>query len=89
VQVVDAEGVETQYPAPDRQCVQLCEQIAQEGTPVTLTLVTGKRDGVVKLKAVQRFGVADAESAKAIGDAAELERETLTTLSLTAKDIPF
>jgi phage recombination protein Bet len=55
VTAMDAAGVETTYPAPDRQCVELCEQIAQEGTPVKLALVIGKRDGKTKLKAVVRY----------------------------------
>ncbi len=55
VVVVDAQGAEATYPTPDRQCVELCEQIAQEGTPVKLSLVIGKRDGKTKLKSVERW----------------------------------
>lgn len=57
VTVIDSDGVEITYPTPDRQCVALCEQIAQAEPPepVTLTLVKGARDGKVKLKAVKRW----------------------------------
>jgi phage recombination protein Bet len=55
VEVVDANGETVSYPAPDRQCIELCEQIAQDGTPVKLALVIGKRDGKTKLKAVSRY----------------------------------
>lgn len=55
VMVVDADGSEMTYPTPDRQCVELCEQIQQEGTPVKLSLVKGARDGKVKLKSVERW----------------------------------
>lgn len=55
VTTVDPAGVETIYPTPDRQCYELCEQIAQAGTPVKLTLVKGVRDQKIKLKAVERW----------------------------------
>jgi phage recombination protein Bet len=55
VTVVDAQGVEATYPTPDRGCVELCEQIVQEGMPVKLTLVKGVRDGKVKIKSVERW----------------------------------
>jgi hypothetical protein len=55
VTVMDAQGEEISYPVPDRQCVQLAEQIAQEGGPVTLTLVKGARDGKIKVKAIHRY----------------------------------
>ena len=65
VTVIDGDGVEITYPTPDRQCVQLCEQIAQDDppTPVTLTLVKGKRDGIVKLKGVTRWTAAPLDDA--------------------------
>jgi hypothetical protein len=53
--VVDANGTEETYPVPDRQCVALAEQIAQEGVPVTLERVKGARDGKVKVKAIRRY----------------------------------
>lgn len=55
VTVVDAAGEEHTYPTPERQCAELCEQIVQEGVPVKLLLVKGRRDGVVKLKSVERW----------------------------------
>ena len=55
VAVVDAAGVETTYPVPDRQCAELCEQLAQEGGPVTLTIVKGARDQKLKVKAAHRL----------------------------------
>ena len=72
VTVVDADGVETSYPTPDRQCVELCEQIVQADPPqpVTLTLVTGARDKKVKLKSVARWRpVASATTENAAIDA--------------------
>jgi len=56
IAVVDADGEEMSYPVPDRQCAELCEQLVQEGCPVTLTLVKGARDGKVKVKAAHRIG---------------------------------
>jgi hypothetical protein len=55
IAVVDANGTEETYPVPDRQCVALAEQIAQEGVPVTLERVKGARDGKVKVKAIHRY----------------------------------
>lgn len=55
VLVVDEHGLETVYPTPDRQCVELCEALLQEAVPVTLDRVKGKRDGVVKLKGAHRW----------------------------------
>lgn len=57
VTVIDKDGVEITYPAPNRQCVALCEQIAQAvpPEPVTLTLVIGARDKKTKIKAVARW----------------------------------
>lgn len=55
VDVVDGNGEAHTYPAPDRQCVELCEQVVQEGVPVAVKLVTGARDGKVKLKGVTRW----------------------------------
>lgn len=75
--VVDANGVETEYPVPDRQCAALCEQLVQEGGPVTLQLVTGKRDGKVKVKAVHRYQPVEPMP---VGDEPQ---------PITADDIPF
>lgn len=55
VRVVDEHGEEVLYPAPDEQCVKLCEQLQQERVPVTLDRVKGARNGVVKLKGVKRW----------------------------------
>lgn len=55
VKVVDAKGVETEYPIPETRTAELCEAIQQEGVPAVLTLVTGARDKKVKVKAVSRW----------------------------------
>lgn len=58
ITVVDRDGVETVHKTTERQCAALCEAIAQEGVPVTLTLdpiTRGKNAGKVKLAAVQRW----------------------------------
>jgi hypothetical protein len=58
VTVVDADGVEAVHKTTERRCAELCEQIAQEGVPVTLDLQTitrGKNAGHVKLAAVHRY----------------------------------
>lgn len=80
VTTVDVNGVVDDYPTPDRQCVELCEQIAQEGTPVKLSLVRGARDGKVKLKAVARYRAEAAQDAP-LG--------VVDGVPLTDKDIPF
>ncbi len=59
VTVVDAQGVETIHKTTERQCAALCEQLAQEGVPVTLTLAPitrGKNAGKVKLTGAHRLG---------------------------------
>lgn len=63
VTVLDEHGVEFVYPAPDRQCAELCEQIAQENPPVPVTLerVVGVRDKKAKLKAIHRYTPPPAE----------------------------
>lgn len=65
VTVVDSAGVETTYPAPDTQCLALCESIVQENPPqpVVLTLVIGARDKRTKLKGVSRWSDAKQENA--------------------------
>lgn len=58
VTVVDANGVEVMHKTTERQLAELCEQIAQEGVPVTLDLQTitrGKNVGKFKLSAVHRW----------------------------------
>lgn len=55
IDTIDANGESVWYPVPDRQCAELCEQIAQEGVPVALTLVKGARDGKVKVKGAKRY----------------------------------
>ena len=58
VTVVDARGEEATFKTTDRQCAELCEQIAQEGTPVTLELqeiTRGKNAGKEKLVGVKRY----------------------------------
>lgn len=85
VTVVDGAGVETTYPAPDRQCAELCEQLAQDGAAVKLTLVKGARDGKVKIKAVHRYGSEPA----AIAPPVELPPVPDGAMHITADDIPF
>ena len=84
VTVVDAHGVQAIYKTTERQCAVLCEQIAQEAVPVTLTLTPitrGKNAGHVKLTAVQRCvpQVSDIS-----GTGADEENA-----GLSAEDIPF
>ena len=58
VVVVDRHGVEVTHKTTERQCAELCEQIAQEGVPVTLDLqniTRGKNAGKVKLAGVHRY----------------------------------
>jgi len=78
--LIDANGEEHTYPVPDRQCAALCEQLVQEGCPVTLTLVKGARDGKVKVKAVHRVGAVIEATATAVHEPAP---------QITADDIPF
>jgi hypothetical protein len=78
--VVDEHGVETEHKTTDRRCAELCEQIAQEGVPVTLDLepiTRGKNVGKVKLTGVHRY----------TPDAAPVFNEPIP--ALTADDIPF
>lgn len=55
IEVVDGAGETVMYPVPDRECVALAENIVQEGVPVALERVKGKRDGIVKVKAIHRY----------------------------------
>lgn len=58
VTVVDANGEQVTHKTTERQCAALCEQIAQEGVPVTLDLqpiTRGKNAGKVKLAGVKRW----------------------------------
>jgi phage recombination protein Bet len=87
--VVDAAGEEHEYPVPDRQCYELVEQIAQDDppVPVKLTLVIGKIDKKVKVKAVNRYVAPAAPVELVEGDViTSVDGETYR---LTAKDIPF
>lgn len=76
--VVDEHGAEVSYPIPDRQCVALAEQVAQEGVPVTLDRVVGKIDKKTKVKAIHRYGAPGASDG-----AAE------PPLTIDASQIPF
>lgn len=52
------DGEEVTHKTNERECVSLCEQIAQDGVPVTLELqpiTRGKNKGQVKLVGVHRF----------------------------------
>lgn len=82
VAVVDAAGEEHTYPVPDRQCAALCEQVVQEGAPVTLSLVKGVRDGKVKIKAVHRVSAA-------LEGIVELPETPAQAPPITADEIPF
>lgn len=86
ITVLDEEDRETTYPAPDAQCVALCEQIAQEQPPVavTLTLVKGVRDGKVKLKGVRREPTM--KQLRGAGDAAEAALNEAIDAEIAAKD---
>ena len=58
VTVVDANGEQATHKTTERQCAALCEQIVQEGVPVTLDLqpiTRGKNAGKVKLTGVHRL----------------------------------
>jgi hypothetical protein len=79
--VVDANGEQQTYPVPDSQCAALCEQLAQEQGPVTLTLVTGARDKKVKVKGAARW--------TATPPTAPENGQPSAALPLTADDIPF
>ena len=87
VDVVDGAGELISYPVPDRQCAELCEQIAQEGIPVKLTLVTGARDGKVKLKAVTRYAPAPAPAMNT--NVHDHQFDEPIDPPLTDADIPF
>lgn len=56
--VVDERGEESTHKSTDRKLSELCEQIAQQGVPVTLefqTIARGKNAGKQKLSAVHRY----------------------------------
>jgi hypothetical protein len=58
IEVVDGNGVSTTYKTTERQCAELCEQVAQEGVPVTLNLQTitrGVNQGKQKLASIVRW----------------------------------
>jgi phage recombination protein Bet len=79
VEVVDADGVVSTYPTTERQCAELCEQLAQEAVPVYIglkTITRGKNAGKNKLESVKRW-----EPAPIV---AEAEKVTIT-----ADEIPF
>jgi hypothetical protein len=62
ITVVDEHGVETVHKTTERKVAELCEQIAQEGVPVTLTLTPitrGVNAGKEKLTAVKRYAPED------------------------------
>jgi phage recombination protein Bet len=84
VTVVDEHGQEMTYPTPDRQCVELCEQLVQEGKPVTLSLVKGARDGKIKIKAAHRYGVIEAMAIETVRP-----EPVAPPLAMTADEIPF
>ncbi len=78
VTVVDAQGVETIHKTTERQCAALCEQLAQEGVPVTLTLASitrGKNAGKMKLTGAHRWApeVVKAENATIDAEIAKAE----------------
>lgn len=58
VTVVDSNGVEVTHKTTEARCAALCEQLAQEGVPVTLDLqpiTRGKNAGHVKLVGAHRY----------------------------------
>lgn len=77
VRVRDDKGVETTYPTPDEKCVKLAEQIFQERVPVTIERVKGKRDGVIKIKAVKRYAPEPPKDENAALDAEIAEEPVL------------
>lgn len=85
--IVDDTGTEALYQIPDRQCVQLCEAIAQEFVAVTMDRVKS-RTGTLKIKAVHRV---PAKPLYDVGDLDGGERAMAPADApiLTDKDIPF
>ena len=80
ITVVDEHGVEVTHKTTERQCAELCEQVAQEGVPATLTLAPitrGKNAGHVKLAAVQRYVAAPAPEENAAIDAEIAARDAV------------
>jgi hypothetical protein len=80
VLVVDGHGAEVSYKTTERRCAELCEQLAQEAVPVTLTLVPitrGVNAGKVKLTGAARYH----EPSQAEDNAIDAE--------IAAKDAPF
>jgi len=66
VTVIDNFGVETTHKTAERQLAELCEQIQQEGVPVTLefqAITRGVNKGKEKLVAVHRHGKVKEENA--------------------------
>jgi len=66
IAVVDEHGVEAVHKTTERQLAELCEQIAQEGTPVVLSftdITRGKNAGKQKLTAVHRYQSAEESAA--------------------------
>lgn len=89
VTVVDANGEQATYKTTERQCAALCEEIVQEGVPVTLdfqTITRGKNAGKVKLTGVHRYDDGWHATASSGYDGGA---EAVDAVALTDKDLPF